>query len=86
MRTDGGIILIAEQYYVMVYTTTSTNGVMTTHYEYYYNDIIIVNINSHGKIVWNKKIPKSQVSSSPEHLSHITGVYNNNIYNFTSFF
>jgi len=80
MRTDGGIILIAEQYYVVVYTTTSVNGAMYTHYEYYYNDIIIVNIDNKGNIVWNSKISKFQSSGTTSHLSYIMGVYNNNLY------
>ncbi|MDP1727424.1 MAG: hypothetical protein Q8M15_11625 [Bacteroidota bacterium] len=64
-RDDGGLTLVAEQYYVVVTTSSNTvNGrtTTTTTYHYHYNDIIVVNINSDGKIGWSLTIPKVQHS------------------------
>lgn len=66
IHADGGVTMLAEQFYIRVVTTTYTDGNgntrTTTHYHYYYNDIIIVDINSDGKINWTSKIDKYQHS------------------------
>lgn len=65
LKEDGGGTLIAEQYYLYVQpVTTTSNGVTTTRYvyHYYYNDIIVLNFDASGNLVWNCKIPKRQHS------------------------
>lgn len=65
-KEDGGIIVVAEQYYVVVKTTTSTSssGHTTTRttYYYHYDNILVLNIDKNGKFIWQKIIPKKQVS------------------------
>lgn len=65
-KEDGGIIVVAEQYYVVVKTTTSTSssGHTTTRttYYYHYDNILIFSIDKNGKFLWQKIIPKKQVS------------------------
>jgi hypothetical protein len=66
-KEDGGIIVVAEQYYVVVVTTTtksSTGGTTTkTTYYYHYDNILVLNIDKNGKFLWQKIIPKNQVSA-----------------------
>ncbi len=66
LREDGGAVLLAEQFFVRIrtYTTTDSQGNRTTRteYHYYYNDVIVININSEGKIEWATKIEKNQHS------------------------
>lgn len=65
LKENGGVLLTAEQFFVRVVSTTdSRTGIVTYTYYYYYNDIIIVDIDSSGKINWTVKIPKNQVSSN----------------------
>src|SRR5262249_40949277 len=63
-KEDGGAILMAEQYYMYVQTvcTSTGNGGQTCRniYHYVYNDIIAVNIDASGNIVWSAKVPKRQ--------------------------
>lgn len=60
---DGSYVGSLEKYYV--YTSTNINNQtgqrMTTNY-YYYNDIIAFCIDSMGKLRWEQRIPKTQVS------------------------
>lgn len=64
LRADGGGTLVAEQYYMYVETVTtpSGNGQTTTRYIYHYiyNDILVLNFNADGELVWKCKIPKRQ--------------------------
>ena len=66
-KEDGGIIVVAEQYYVVVVTTTtrtSGGGTSTkTTYYYHYDNILVLNIDKNGKFLWQKIIPKKQVST-----------------------
>ena len=60
-KEDGGVIMISEYY--MYYTTSYTNpqtGHTTYTHHYLYNDIIVVNFDSNGKVIWWSKIPKRQ--------------------------
>ncbi len=67
-REDGGAILIAEQYrfYQTCHTTTDANGNTTTRCtnHYVYGDIILININPSGQIVWASKVDKYQHSTN----------------------
>ncbi|MCX6312259.1 MAG: hypothetical protein NT084_11575 [Bacteroidetes bacterium] len=66
---DGGVTLIAEQYFVNVvtYTTydpnTHSSSTHTTYY-YNYNDILVINFNKTGQIVWKTRIPKRQCTAN----------------------
>ncbi|MFN8714934.1 MAG: hypothetical protein ACK5Z2_18950 [Bacteroidota bacterium] len=64
LREDGGGTLVAEQFYIYIETQTFTgaNGQTTTRtiYHYYYNDILVLNFNASGDLVWKCKIPKRQ--------------------------
>jgi hypothetical protein len=66
VKPDGTTTLLAEQYYVRVVTTTTTsaNGgtTTTTTYYYYYNDIIALNFDENGELVWKTVIDKYQIS------------------------
>ena len=65
-KEDGGVIVVAEQYYIHTVTTTtrSSTGVTTTKttYYYHYNNILVLNIDKNGNFIWQKIIPKKQVS------------------------
>lgn len=60
-RSDGGAILIGEQHYV--HRNTNEDGV-TTSYTHYYNDIILINIDAKGRVVWGEKVLKRQSINS----------------------
>lgn len=86
LKDDGGAVLIGEQFYIVTVTHTYTNpnGGTTTTYTnyYYYNDIIVVNIDSDGNIVWTEKVPKRQrtVNDGGFYSSYTTTVVNDKIY------
>lgn len=63
-REDGGAYIVFEYYKLVVTTTTDASGRTSTRYTYYYNDVIVTSINKDGKIDWNYRIPKYQVSGS----------------------
>lgn len=65
--SDGGCVLLAEQRYITTRTITTPNpqgrGVSTqTITLYHADDVIAVKVNPEAEIVWNTKIPKSQVT------------------------
>ena len=66
-KEDGGVIVVAEQFYIHTVTTTtrSSSGVTTTKttFYYHYNNILVLNIDKNGKYIWQKFIPKKQVST-----------------------
>ena len=56
---------MAEQFYIRVVTTTTTSangGTTTTTTYYYYNDIIALNFDENGELVWKTVIDKYQMS------------------------
>lgn len=67
-KPDGTTTLLAEQYYVRVvtrtYTTANGGTRTTTTYYYYYNDIIALNFDTNGDLVWKTVIDKYQVSTN----------------------
>lgn len=85
IKSDGGAIIIGEQYFVRIVTTYTTNasGGMTPHttYIYHYNDIIVINIDPDGNIIWNQKIAKRQISTDDGgyYSSYILAVSNNKL-------
>lgn len=70
VKPDGTTTLLAEQYYIKVVTRTSTNsnGVQTVSYTYYYyyNDIIALNFDKNGELLWKTVIEKYQSSVNDE--------------------
>lgn len=68
LKDDGGAVLIGEQYFIRTVTHSHYDGnggwYTSTSYHYNYNDIIVINISSDGKIIWNEKIAKKQVTSN----------------------
>jgi hypothetical protein len=63
--TDGSIVGSMEQYYVYQRTTYDNRSNFTTTMNYfYYDEIIAFRISSSGELMWQKRIPKSQVSTN----------------------
>ncbi|MGB0424466.1 MAG: hypothetical protein ACPGED_09085, partial [Flavobacteriales bacterium] len=59
----GKVILIGEQHYVNERITTDMgNGRQRITYDYIYNDLVAIQLDEKGKITWNARIPKEQMS------------------------
>jgi hypothetical protein len=63
-KPDGGSFVLFEENYVIVVTTRNSNGGTSTTYYYHTNDILIMNIDPTGEILWQAVIPKQQVSTN----------------------
>ena len=67
-KPDGTTCLLAEQYYMRVVTRTYTdsqgNTRTTTTYYYYYKDVIALNFDADGELLWKSIIDKYQVSTN----------------------
>ncbi|MFT5779017.1 MAG: hypothetical protein ACI837_001974 [Crocinitomicaceae bacterium] len=65
-KENGELILTAEQYYVYtsITTTSGADGSMNTteNTNYVYNDIIVVNCDKNGAILWKSLVHKKQKS------------------------
>lgn len=59
-KEDGGIIMVSEyyRYYQSCYTDANGNTRCTNHYNY--DDIVAVNFDVDGKVIWWTKVPKRQ--------------------------
>lgn len=68
VKPDGTSCLLAEQYYMRVVTRTYTdsqgNTRTTTTYYYYYKDVIALNFDANGELLWKSVIDKYQVSAN----------------------
>jgi len=62
-KDDGSILILGEEYYVVVTTVNNGKSSYTT-YHYHYNYIIAQYIDSTGKLVYTKKIPKNQIGNN----------------------
>lgn len=60
-KPDGGSFVLFEENYIEVVTTRTQNGTTTTYY-YNNNDILIMNLDAEGGILWQAVIPKQQES------------------------
>jgi hypothetical protein len=69
-KDDGGYYLIAEEYILETRTRSSGSG-YTTYYVHNYSDIIVLNLNASGNLLWAKKIFKKQYSSVGAYLSFL---------------
>lgn len=68
---DGSVLLIGEQEFVVSHTYTDGYGNMRTTYKYYNNDILLTKIDSDGRMLWMRKLPKRQMSNKrSEQLSY----------------
>jgi hypothetical protein len=61
IHDDGSIFFAAEKYYVISHTDTKTG---TTTYDYYFEEMLAAKIDKNGELVYMKKLPKRQHSSS----------------------
>ena len=79
-------MLVAEQYSVVRHTSqyTDANGIRqsSSYTNYHYNDIIVVNIDASGQIVWANKIPKKQITRNDGgyHSSYVLSVVKDKLY------
>lgn len=83
-KADGGVILVGERFYIY----TQRVGKMTIT-KYVHGNIIVINVDPQGNILWSKKIPKHQDSANPNSVGYefaYTGeklyfIYNDNFKN-----
>lgn len=61
IHDDGSIFFAAEKYYVVSHTDTKTG---TTTYDYYFEEMLAAKLDKNGELVYMKKLPKRQHSSS----------------------
>lgn len=61
IHDDGSIFFAAEKYYVLSHTDSKT-GVTT--YDYYFEEMLAAKLDKNGELVYMKKLPKRQHSSS----------------------
>ena len=62
---DGSICGSIEQYFILERTNyDSRTGMSTSIFYYYYDDIIAFRIGEEGTFDWQKRIPKSQISTN----------------------
>lgn len=78
---NGEIKVVAEAFEIHVVTTQTQHGSSTTYY-YYYMNIMVVNMDKDGKILWVSNVPKMQVSKNDGGIysSYILGYDENNLY------
>lgn len=71
IKKDGGIIMVAENFFITTRTSVPNAGFYASYYatspsrsikEYNYGDIVIINFNAAGDILWENIIRKSQYS------------------------
>lgn len=81
-KPDGGSYVVFEEQYVEAYTTRGPNGMFTTTYYYNNNDILILNLDSLGEVIWQAVVPKQQVSTNDNgfYNSFFSMVYNGNLF------
>lgn len=71
VKNDGSILMIAENYYITTRTSVPNAGFYASYYatspsrsikEYNYGDIVIINFDTNGAILWENIIRKNQYS------------------------
>lgn len=68
---NGGFVIAAEEYF---------SKPLSNQFQYFYNDILLINVDKDGNVIWNKKIVKRQNHSLPERLSYAISVKKNDVY------
>lgn len=62
-RADGGATFVAEQYFVQQsFRTDIATGRQEMLYYYYYNDLLVVDVDREGQVLWTVRVPKEQMS------------------------
>lgn len=81
-KPDGGNFVIFEEEYIQVSTYTNSNGSTSTTYYYHNNDILVMNLDSQGEIIWQAVIPKQQMSVNDNGMfnSFYATFYNNKLH------
>jgi hypothetical protein len=81
-KPDGGNFVIFEEEYIQVSTYTNSNGSTSTTYYYHNNDILVMNLDNAGEIVWQAVIPKQQMSVNDNGMfnSFFATFYNNKLH------
>jgi hypothetical protein len=81
-KPDGGNFVIFEEEYIQVSTYTNSNGSTSTTYYYNNNDILVMNLDNAGEIVWQAVIPKQQMSVNDNGMfnSFFATFYNNKLH------
>lgn len=65
IHDDGSIFFAAEKYYVVVSTTTAAPGASSNvKYDYYFEEMLCAKVDKSGTLVYMKKLPKRQHSST----------------------
>lgn len=77
VQDDGSLIVIGEQYHVKSSNSSTTisapvpvpgglGGTRQSPPQHLYEDVLVTKITSDGKLAWMRKLPKRQLSDSPE--------------------
>lgn len=78
-NTDGSMTVIGEEYYYLT-SYTYYNNKQQLQYTYYYGDLLIVNIDKKGKLLWHQKIRKYQSGTNKKPLSFYRCSFHENSY------
>lgn len=100
VKRDGGILVVAENYYITTRTSVPAAGFYSSYYgmspsrvitEYNYGDILMINFDAGGNMLWDNIIRKSQYSQEDQGLfssyafmntgKYLVFVYNDYTYN-----
>jgi hypothetical protein len=60
INENGRITLVAEQFFITTSTQQNANGQSVTVQVYHYHDILLINFDETGTVLWKTKIPKRQ--------------------------
>ncbi|MBL4586396.1 MAG: hypothetical protein JKX84_04970 [Flavobacteriales bacterium] len=74
-KSDGGVILVGERFY----TYTQRIGKMSIQ-KYVHGNIVIINVDANGDILWSKKVPKHQDSANPNNVGYEMAYTNDKMY------
>jgi hypothetical protein len=74
-KEDGGVLLVGEVYYTYTVSTGKTTRTYFVH-----GNIIVINVDPDGNILWSRKIPKYQVNSGNIGLGYELAWTNDKLY------
>ncbi|MBI1287899.1 MAG: hypothetical protein GC178_10000 [Flavobacteriales bacterium] len=74
-KSDGGVLLVGERFY----TYYQRVGKMQIK-KYVHGNIIVINVDPEGNILWSKKIPKHQDSANPNSVGYSFAYTNDKLY------
>ena len=70
-RQDGGLTILGEEHYFKKVSSDSDSYT----YTHYFNDIVVVQLDAAGKVLWKRKIPKRQEFNSIRNMFASFGHY-----------